>query len=129
MSPEQLRSLPLGPKSDLFSLGAVLHEMVTGRPAFDGRSDAELVYRIVVEPPPPMAARRADVPAGLVELVGRLLSIDPAGRPDSAEAAQRALEEIARVERLAASPLTVAATLRELFGDAVSEPGEPVGES
>lgn len=122
MSPEQVQGLSLDRRSDLFSLGAVLHEMLTGHLAFDGASDAELVYRILTEEPAPMAQHRADVPRALADLVARLLTKDVDARPASAEEVQLELERIARNEQLAFSPVTVARTMRDLFGEPVAEP-------
>ena len=121
MSPEQVQGLALDRRSDLFSLGAVLHEMLTGRLAFDGATDAELVFRILTEQPAPMGEARTDLPGGLVDLVARLLAKQPARRPGSAEEVAVELERIARTEQLAFSPVTVARTMRELFGEPVPE--------
>jgi serine/threonine protein kinase len=56
MSPEQVRGLPSGPASDIFSLGCVLYEMVSGRRAFRGQSEAETMSSILRDAPEDLAA-------------------------------------------------------------------------
>ena len=73
MSPEQLRGSDVDPRSDLFSFGVVLYEMLTGSLPFRGEHEAALMYSIVNEEPEPLDARRPDAPAELIRIVGRLL--------------------------------------------------------
>jgi serine/threonine-protein kinase len=82
MSPEQLRGDVLDPRSDLFSLGAVLFESVTGQPAFL-RESVELTRSAVLSEAPP-AADESDFPAGLSKVVDELLETEPQDRPESA---------------------------------------------
>lgn len=99
MSPEQALGLPIDRRSDLFSLGAVLFEMMAGRPAFDGRSLATLAIQITHERTPPLAVSLPDCPRGLQHLVDRLLAKDPARRLDSGAALAEGLErELAAIE-------------------------------
>ncbi|HXV60106.1 MAG TPA: protein kinase [Vicinamibacteria bacterium] len=90
MSPEQLRGEAATPASDLFSLGIVLFEMLTGRHPFDASMGAALGRE-------PAALSDTDGPASLISLVSRLLSKDPMTRPGSAGEVREALREI--VER------------------------------
>lgn len=84
MSPEQVLGLPLDPRSDLFSLGILFFEMVSGKKPFVGEVAYEVMHRICHEPPGvPLPA--ADWPAGLLQLIRRLLAKDPADRPSGAE--------------------------------------------
>jgi TolB-like protein/lipoprotein NlpI len=69
MSPEQLRGEPVDPRSDLFSLGAVCYEMLTGRRAFSGPSAAETMVSILTAEPPDLARLAPAVPPGLERLV------------------------------------------------------------
>ncbi len=83
MSPEQAKGGEVDGRSDIFSLGAVLYEMLTGRYAFDGDSLATIVYRVVHEMPVPASTLRPRLPSTLAELLGRMLSKSPAARPDA----------------------------------------------
>jgi non-specific serine/threonine protein kinase len=84
MSPEQLRGRPLDPRSDLFALGLVVYEMVTGRPAFDGETNAVVAAAILQETPVLPRHIRVDVPARLEDLILDTMEKDPRDRPQSA---------------------------------------------
>jgi len=73
MSPEQAAGEAVDGRSDLFALGCVLYEMLTGDVAFTGPTVQATIARRFVHTPPPMAVLRPDVPAALAELVDRLL--------------------------------------------------------
>src|SRR6185295_2157585 len=62
MSPEQAEGKPADARTDVFSLGSVLYEMLTGRRAFQGDSPASMVTAILRDPPPPLRSFRKDVP-------------------------------------------------------------------
>ncbi len=80
MSPEQVQDDPITHQTDLFSLGVVMYECLTGRhPFYDGRF-SDLVYRIVNMDAPAMAQFRADIPPILEEVVGRAMAKDPRRR-------------------------------------------------
>ncbi|HVQ41493.1 MAG TPA: serine/threonine-protein kinase, partial [Vicinamibacterales bacterium] len=76
MSPEQVEGRDLDARSDIFSLGVMLHEAATGSRPFQGTSSAALVSSILRDPPPPIAGRRADVPGAFGRLIGRCLEKD-----------------------------------------------------
>ena len=81
LSPEQASGRPAGPQADLYSLGCVLFEMLTGAPPFSADSAVGLAYRQVHDDPGPPSARRPGLPARLDQITARLLAKDPAGRP------------------------------------------------
>lgn len=83
MSPEQALGREVDGRSDMFSLGAVLYEMLTGHYAFDGDSLPTIVYRVIHDTPVAAASLRANLPPALCQLLDRLLSKDPASRPDA----------------------------------------------
>jgi serine/threonine protein kinase len=83
MSPEQAMGREVNGRSDIFSLGVVLYEMLTGQYAFDGDSLPTIVYRVVNETPVSATSLRTQLPAELVSLLTRMLSKNPEARPDA----------------------------------------------
>jgi serine/threonine-protein kinase len=77
MSPEQAAGDPVDGRSDLFALGCVLYEMLTGEPAFSGPTMQSLIASRFVHTPPGVSTIRAAVPRALSELVSRLLAKSP----------------------------------------------------
>jgi serine/threonine-protein kinase len=93
MSPEQALGDPkLGPASDLYSLGAVLFQMVTGEPPFDGDSSQQIVGKHIADPPPSASDVNGKVPRELSEVILRLLQKQPKDRFHSAAEVIGALE-------------------------------------
>jgi eukaryotic-like serine/threonine-protein kinase len=84
MSPEQTSGRPIDHRTDIFSLGVVLHEMSTGRRPFEGHSSAELISAILRDTPPPVTQSRPDLPSGLARIVRRCLEKDPQHRVQTA---------------------------------------------
>jgi serine/threonine protein kinase len=80
MSPEQARGSALDGRSDLFSLGCVLYEMVAGRRAFRGESITALLFKIITEEPPPIRELDPSVPDRLVEIIARSIAKVPEKR-------------------------------------------------
>jgi len=76
MSPEQLRNVPLTPQTDLFSLGVVMYEILTGTKPFQGDTDISTVYKITNEDPEPLQNHKRDVPESLERIVVRALEKD-----------------------------------------------------
>jgi serine/threonine-protein kinase len=83
MAPEQASNAPVGAKADLYALGCVMFEMITGRLPFEG-APTGLIYKHVYEPPPRPKQLRPELPTALETLVLRLLHKDPERRPTSA---------------------------------------------
>ncbi|HEX7156239.1 MAG TPA: serine/threonine-protein kinase, partial [Burkholderiaceae bacterium] len=80
MSPEQAMGKTLDARSDVFSIGAILYEALTGRRAFDGGAVEDTLAAVTSQEPQAISATRRDVPQALVDIVTRALSKDPADR-------------------------------------------------
>jgi len=100
MPPEQAAATELGPYTDLYALGCIAYELLTGRPPFDAESLWALLEKHRVAPVPPVD--REGVPPALNRLILELLEKEPGHRPASAGVVRRALERIG--EQLASAP-------------------------
>jgi serine/threonine protein kinase len=94
MSPEQARGEALDFRTDLFSLGSVLYEMLAGEQAFKRESITALLTALLLAEPPPLEERRPELPPALSQLVHQLLAKKPADRPASAREVAQALGQI-----------------------------------
>jgi serine/threonine-protein kinase len=86
MAPEQLLGGPVDPRCDIFSLGVVLYEALTGAPPFAGADISQIMYQIVHATPPPPSAVNSRVPPMLDLIVAKALAKDPAARYQDARA-------------------------------------------
>jgi len=84
MSPEQVRGLSLDHRTDIFSFGCVLYEMLSGKRAFVGETAADTITAILSKDPPPLIGPSGGVPAGLPGIIRRSLEKRPADRFSSA---------------------------------------------
>jgi len=82
MSPEQTGATgsPLDHRTDLYSLGVIAFEMLSGRPPFDGENLAQIITSIITKRPDSLAAQRPDVPPMVDEVLGRAMAKDPSER-------------------------------------------------
>jgi eukaryotic-like serine/threonine-protein kinase len=95
MSPEQAEGLPADARTDLFSLGAVLYEMLSGRRPFEGPSSAATLASVLRDDPPPVGRLCSGVPPELERTVARLLAKDMRSRFASAAEVMQALKAVA----------------------------------
>jgi serine/threonine-protein kinase len=102
MSPERAQGKPAEPPSDVYALGCVFYQLVTGHPPFMGENPATVMFQHVQSEPAPPSEIRRDLPREVDELVLWMLAKDPARRPTAAELAAGAVPPIARTE-----PMTV----------------------
>jgi serine/threonine-protein kinase len=114
MSPEQATGAQVDARSDLFSLGVLLYEMLTGRSPFSGSSPLETLQRVAAYDPAPLSTVRPDLPARLTGLVERLLAKRREERPGSAREVARELGEIS---------LAGVAGVQEGWGDRSTDAG------
>jgi serine/threonine protein kinase len=84
MSPEQAHGRPADPRSDLYSFGIMAYEMLAGQVPFRGPSAIVVLNKHLQEPPPPLAAARPGLPAGLEPIIMKLLAKRPGERYQSA---------------------------------------------
>jgi serine/threonine protein kinase len=102
MAPEQACGTAVDHRADLFSLGAVLYLLCSGKLPFDGPTPTAQMMALTQRTPRPLAELNPNLPSGLANLVMQLLSFDPADRPASAEAVVQRIQAIE--EALAGSP-------------------------
>ena len=96
MSPEQISGRPLDYRTDIFSLGVMLHEMATGKQPFTGNSSAELISAILRDTPPSVCEIRSDLSGDLARIVRRCLEKDPRYRIQTARDVSNEFRDLAR---------------------------------
>ncbi len=100
MSPEQARGVTLDGRSDLFSLGCVVYEMVAGRKAFRGESITALLFKIIAEEPPPIRQLAPSVPDAMAGIIARALAKAPDARYQTGRALADDLLALTRPESM-----------------------------
>jgi serine/threonine protein kinase len=109
MAPEQLRGRAVDHRSDIFSVGAILHEMLSGRRAFRGETEVDTITAVLLESPPELDLEQAGIPVSVRQIVLHCLEKDPEKRFQSARDLGFALETLAdtsgeRVTRFRSTP-------------------------
>jgi serine/threonine protein kinase len=92
VSPEQIQGRPVGPGTDIYALGCVLYECLTGQLPFRRDDDAALLWAHLVEMPPPVTAIRPEIGGAVNAVVARAMAKDPADRYESCQELVRELE-------------------------------------
>src|SRR5579863_7806299 len=106
MSPEQTSGRPLDHRTDIFSLGVLLHEMATGKRPFEGNSSAELVSAILRDTPPSVTEVRPDLPSDLSRIIRRCLEKDPRHRVQTARDVSNEFRDLSRQTSQKSDPAT-----------------------
>jgi len=115
LAPEQLHGHAPDARFDVFALGIVLHEVLTGEPLFHGENDAETLHALLTRYVPPPELMRGDVPSGLGAIVLRALQREPDRRLPTAGAMADALEAVAEAEGIELSTSAVRGFMAALF--------------
>jgi serine/threonine protein kinase len=97
VSPEQIQGKPVGPATDIYALGCMLYECLTGWPPFRRDDDAAMLWAHLVETPPAVTAIRPEVPPGVDAVVARAMAKEPERRYESCAELVRELELALRV--------------------------------
>jgi eukaryotic-like serine/threonine-protein kinase len=110
MAPEQVRAQTVDHRADIFSLGTLLYEMLSGRRAFQGDTTADTMTAILKETPPELAESSRAIPPALDRVVIRCLEKNPARRFQSASDLAFALQSLSTDSRVGSSPAIAAAS-------------------
>jgi serine/threonine-protein kinase len=108
LSPEQARGGEVDPRSDLYSLGIVLYELLTGKTPFDGETPVEIAMKHLSTAPQPPSTLRPDIPPELDMVVMRALAKNPDDRYQSADEMEGDLDRVARGARVSAATVDTA---------------------
>ncbi|HEY6985921.1 MAG TPA: protein kinase [Rhodanobacteraceae bacterium] len=113
LSPEQARADPVDGRSDLYALGLIFFEMLTGTLPFRGGTPAEMLAQRIVRDPPPPDSLKPDLPGFAVRLCTRLLELKPSRRFQTADDVVRAIDQrrVPRAKLAARPPVLFAAAL------------------
>ncbi|HET8755301.1 MAG TPA: serine/threonine-protein kinase [Solirubrobacteraceae bacterium] len=84
MSPEQIRGEDVSPATDIYALGCVMFEVLTGTPPFGGRPSMRVLFAHLQEPPPDLSTQRADIAPPVARAIARALEKEPEDRPATA---------------------------------------------
>jgi eukaryotic-like serine/threonine-protein kinase len=128
-APEQLRFEEASAQSDLFALGVVLYELLSGKRLYRSTPELPAPLRILQEPPPDIGDERFDVPPALTELLFELLAKRPEDRPESARVVATRLDDCVLDLLRDEEPILLAEYMGRVFGDAQQAKALAVAEA
>ncbi|HJQ50777.1 MAG TPA: Stk1 family PASTA domain-containing Ser/Thr kinase [Gaiellaceae bacterium] len=120
LSPEQARGGEVDPRSDLYSLGVVLYELLTGKTPFDGETPVEIAMKHLSNAPQPPSKLRPEIPPELDKVVLRALAKNPDERYQSADEMEADLERVAR-----GAPVSAATAATQVLPAAATVAADP----
>ena len=126
VAPERIKDLPIDGRSDLFSLGVVLWELLAGQKLFRGKSDFQTLKNVLEMAVPPPSSLRPDVPPELDRIVARALARDPDQRYATGQALAEDLDAV--LEALRFQTRALPELLAELFGGELASQQIPTGK-
>ena len=129
MSPEQAGGGPVDGRSDLFSVGCILYECITGEPPFDAQSTTGVLVRIVNDTPAAIDTERRGIPVEVQNVVDRALAKDPTKRYSSADELARALDSIPGASSSKAIPVTAGDEVTENNANESPDPDSGIPDS
>jgi beta-lactam-binding protein with PASTA domain/tRNA A-37 threonylcarbamoyl transferase component Bud32 len=121
LSPEQAQGRSVDTRTDIYSLGCVLFELLTGEPPFDGDTPVAVAYKHVQETPALPSSKNPEVAAPLDAIVMKALAKNPANRYQTAEEFRQDLERARKGEQVSATPIMPGAAATEV----IDRPGHP----
>jgi serine/threonine-protein kinase len=129
MSPEQAMGETLDRRSDLFSMGAVLFECVSGRKMWGNGTDLDVLRKLALEPPPSLADAAPLAPQELVDLCARMVAKSPRDRPSSAQAVAMELRAFAAKSEPPVTTYAIAGVMQTLFAAQARQRREMLDQS
>ena len=116
MSPEQVRGAAVDPRTDIFSFGAILYEMLSGKRAFSGDSAVETMSAILKADPPDLTVSRPEIPSALQTVVAHCLEKSPGERFESARDLAFALQTVSGLSQTSGVAPTAAGSGKKRLG-------------